>query len=728
MEDSSQNFIKNVIGLVNNPITNDDALEKEFSDMIMQSFSIEKINFLNIYKKIDSGQEYSYILNSKKIFIDNELSEYSTFTKSIEYKNKGYRSYAVIPIFIYTKPVLILELLSTQKNKFTQEAINAINLGAFLLSMNLLQRQNIRLMDKLGTYFNVSFNLEIPQLIVDSNNKIIKSNKSAINELGIDRLGNDLNSVLGIGFDSAKAFKNSKIILNNNIYKVNSSTLNENTAYITLTNITNSEILENMLESIEASKNTFVMLLDNNLNIQEVTSNFDEVSGKLIIGKNFTDFISSSQKNDFLQKLSVLDEKNSFEAVGDLSLLINEKPMFIRFSLKKYLRGFIAMLSDATAEKYISDIKQDFDEFMKNTSDMVLITDELGFIKSSNICIESVLGYKPNEIIGADIKQLYVNTDILDRDFKYARNNGKIDNSYITLIKKGGEKISAIHFLRMLKSIDNSISYIILIKELETKHMIEGQEDELKRQKNQIRKLIAASELKSQFIYNISHELKTPLTNIKGFSKLLYTNEFGELNSEQKEYMKTILDETDRLMLIIQQVLDASKLDANKIKLDMKEIDFNSLYNTSTIKSLEDAITNKGLKFQWKTDYDVPKIYADPNRLMQVLVNLIGNAIKFTEKGEISVHIFKKNKRNIQCEIKDNGIGIDDDDKHKLFKKFYQATKKDELVQQHGAGTGLGLAITKDIINLHKGKIGFESEKDKGTTFWFSLPIKQKAA
>ena len=726
MEELIQNFIGKIIQLINNPIVNEDSLEADFSNIVKQDFGIDKINLLNIYKKIELSSEYNYILNSKKIFIDNELTDYSSFTKSIEYKNEGYKSYAVIPIFIYTKPVILLELLSIQKNKFEQDLIKAINLGLVLFSLNLIYRQDIKIINKLNNYFDIAFNLESPQLIMNSDNNVIKANKIAVNELQLDKFRNNINSALNINFDEAKLFKNAKVTLNNNIYIINSNRLNENLIYLTLKNITNSEILENMLETIEASKNVFVMLLDDNLNITEITNNFDEISSKLIIGKNFIDLISLSQKNDFMQKLSLLNDKKIVETIGDLSLMINEKPIFIKFSLKKYLRGFIVILSNATAEKYIEDIKQDFDEFIKNTSDIVIITDELGFIKNSNMCIESVLGYRPTEIIDKDIKTLYNSMGILERDFSYTRNNGKVDNSYITLIKKNGEKISAIHFLRMLKSIDNTLSYIILIKELETKRKIEENEDELKNQKNQIRKLLATSELKSQFIYNISHELKTPLTNIKGFSKLLYDDEFGELNNEQKEYMKTILDETDRLMLIIQQILDASKLDANKIKLDIKEVDLNLFYNSSTIKSLEDFIINKGLEFKWKTDYDVPKIYADPNRLMQVLVNLIGNAIKFTEKGEISIHIFKKNKKNIQCNITDTGIGIDDEDKHKLFKKFYQAAKKEELVQQQGAGTGLGLTITKDIISLHKGKIGFESERGRGTTFWFSLPIKQK--
>jgi signal transduction histidine kinase len=124
--------------------------------------------------------------------------------------------------------------------------------------------------------------------------------------------------------------------------------------------------------------------------------------------------------------------------------------------------------------------------------------------------------------------------------------------------------------------------------------------------------------------------------------------------------------------------------------------------------------------------YDIQnqKIMADPNRLIQIFVNLIGNAIKFTEKGGITVSIARKDKRrNIICNIMDTGIGISEDDRKKLFRrKFFEAPKKG-LVQQQGAGTGLGLSITNDLVRLHGGRIGCESTVGKGSTFWFTLPI-----
>lgn len=132
------------------------------------------------------------------------------------------------------------------------------------------------------------------------------------------------------------------------------------------------------------------------------------------------------------------------------------------------------------------------------------------------------------------------------------------------------------------------------------------------------------------------------------------------------------------------------------------------------------------MEFKWDVAWNVPKINADPNRLIQIFVNLVGNAIKFTDKGGITVSMTLKNKRNVLCSVIDTGIGINEDDKKKLFRrKFFEATKKD-LVQQPGAGTGLGLSITRDLVKLHHGKISFESTAGKGSTFWFTLPINQK--
>ena len=267
--------------------------------------------------------------------------------------------------------------------------------------------------------------------------------------------------------------------------------------------------------------------------------------------------------------------------------------------------------------------------------------------------------------------------------------------------------------------------YMLLIKELETKEKMQMQDTTLKEYFNRVKKLEGNSELKSEFIYNISHELKTPLTSIIGFSKFLYEGEFGQMNDEQKDNIKTIMDEANRLMLIIQQILDATKLDANKVELDFKEVNLAELSNNPSIKALEEAAQNKGLQFSWEVKHDAPSITADQNRLIQVFVNLIGNAIKFTESGGIYVVIERKSRTKIQVQVKDTGMGISPEDKQKLFRKFYQVPRKG-LVKPEGTGTGLGLSITKDIIKLHHGKIKVESELGKGSTFIFTLPITRR--
>ena len=159
----------------------------------------------------------------------------------------------------------------------------------------------------------------------------------------------------------------------------------------------------------------------------------------------------------------------------------------------------------------------------------------------------------------------------------YVRKGNKVDNSYIDLYAKDGTKVPATHSMRAFKDMDGNSSYIIVTKELATKRMLRDQEAEKKDMNAELVRLKSTSELKSQFIYNITHELKTPLTNINGYSMLLYDGRAGALNEEQKEYVSTIIDEVDRLMLIIQQVLDAAKLDSNKVKLELKEVDMREL-------------------------------------------------------------------------------------------------------------------------------------------------------
>ena len=484
-------------------------------------------------------------------------------------------------------------------------------------------------------------------------------------------------------------------------------------------------MLSKMAESMDAESYAGAIYLDKELVVTGATDSIERAIGydkSLITGKGIIELTIERQRGELKE---LLDKRDSAPRLHGSVSLASESgmPANLRFTLSKWAYGYVMLFSDARAESYINNISNAFTDFINSTSDMVITMDASGYIKDCNMPTESVLGYPKSELLGKEMRTLYADQSAFEKNIAYARNGGKIDNSYAVLIDKKGDRIDSTHSIRLFRGPD-SVDYILVIKELETKRRLADIQDKLDKAESTITKLKSTGDLKSQFIYNISHELKTPLTNIIGFSKLLYNGEFGKLNEDQLNYIKTIIDEADRFMQIIQQVLDAAKLESEKMKLELREVNMKELYNNPTIQSMKESAQNKRLKFSWNVDYDVPSIIADPNRLIQVFVNLIGNSIKFTDKGDIKVKIANKGRSLIECSVIDTGIGISDEDRHKLFRKFYEAPTKRGLVKQEGAGTGLGLSITKQIVELHGGKISCESEPGKGSTFSFTLRVK----
>jgi PAS domain S-box-containing protein len=436
-----------------------------------------------------------------------------------------------------------------------------------------------------------------------------------------------------------------------------------------------------------------------------------------MLGRNFIDIVIEKDKlNESMQKLP-------FSMPLTLNLgnsVVND----VVVSLSKGWNGYSGVISDNKLRRYAEVLSSNLDEIIQNTSDFVLIVDELGYLRGLNKSAEQILGYKKEEIANSDSSNLYEGEarEGFKKALEIARKDGVVRNFFANVRSKNGEVVPSYQTIsRLIDQSGKLIGYMIIGKELATKRKIEDLEDMLAEAKRNEERFKGESDLKTQFIYNISHELKTPITNIKGFSSLLQKGEFGELNEEQKEYVKIILEESERLMQLIQQILDVAKLSSGKIKLDLQEVNLSKLGENPSIKALEEVATNKGLIFSWNVDYNVPEVIADPNRLIQVFVNLISNAIKFTEHGSINVKIYRKGK-NVRVEVTDTGIGISKEDQRKLFRKFYQVPKKG-LTKQEGAGTGLGLSIAKEIISLHKGRIGVNSEVGKGSTFWFTIPI-----
>jgi signal transduction histidine kinase len=233
----------------------------------------------------------------------------------------------------------------------------------------------------------------------------------------------------------------------------------------------------------------------------------------------------------------------------------------------------------------------------------------------------------------------------------------------------------------------------------------------------------AANEAKTEFMSVASHELKIPMTSIKGYARLLEMGASGDLSEQQRDFLRVIISNVDRMDRLVSDLLDVSRIEAGRIRLTKEQLDLGEVVD-EVMRTVETQFQTKQLTLTIDVPPQLPRVWADHGRLIQVMTNLLSNAYKYTpEGGRVQVSASSPNgasaERRLVISVQDTGIGIHSDDRKQIFGKFFRSS--DPQVQEV-PGTGLGLAITKSLVEMHGGELWFESAEGQGSTFSFSLP------
>jgi PAS domain S-box-containing protein len=370
-------------------------------------------------------------------------------------------------------------------------------------------------------------------------------------------------------------------------------------------------------------------------------------------------------------------------------------------------------------EKLHRAAEEKYRNLIDNANDAIITTDLENRITGWNKAAEKLFGWTASEASGRMFSSLFVPDNSIILQEKSGQNalNSIISNKMETVrLRKDGTKINVSMTISPILNEDKRIIGLFdIIRDITENKLAE------QRLKEANIGLKRADELKTQFLSIISHEMRTPITPIKAQLQMILAGYFGELTEKQKNSLEMIQRNTDRLDRFIGEVLDISKLEAQVMKFNLVPADLNEII-VNSVETMKIQAFNKNQKLIFKED-KVPEIVIDKDRITQVIMNLINNAIKFTDVGGVIEIELSSDIDHAMVKVKDNGIGIKKEDIDSLFKPFQQL---DSTYGRKYGGSGLGLAICKRIITYHGGTIWVESEPGKGSTFQFMIPYAHK--
>lgn len=423
-----------------------------------------------------------------------------------------------------------------------------------------------------------------------------------------------------------------------------------------------------------------------------------------ILREHFNKIVNHKEEKDVAQALEYrIKHKNlGYRWISDIrSVIFDEKDEAV---------AIVGNAKDITEQKKVWDeltkSEEKYRVLAETSADGVFTTDVLGRLVYINPSLEKLMGRRKSKILATSFK------DYLSESSVYAfqqiivdirKNDQRMENIELGIIHEEGYEIPVEANIAPLKKGGSFVGIECTVRDVSEREKV-------------VRELKKSENLRTEFMNIAAHELKSPVTPIKGYLELIESDK--DVDEKIKNWARIALRNAERLSLLVNDILDVSRLDTDTMRFNMEKIDPGKILDDAS-EDIKPAIENKNLKFIKEIPKDLPKILADKYRLSQVLKNLLGNAIKFTDYGSITLKA-KVEEDHLIITVEDTGVGISSGELKKIFTKLYQAYTGEDRGTE---GAGLGLYICKETINKHKGEIWATSEIGKGSTFTIKLPI-----